>query len=203
MVILRFALPLFLWLASVAAADPPYPRVFRTFMPESGPSAFAVELAPGLCLCYDPLRGGVSRAWLGSIDLSPTLRAKINVPASTEGEVFYVENLLHPLRLGAPDAPAEARFRGYRYTEGAVVLDLTLHGHAVTETLRPLEGGQGLAREFVFPAGAGPAFLRLEEQVSAEIAVDGGEEVEPGLWRFPDGGRAVVGIRPLPNSRPK
>lgn len=179
-------------------SHPPFPRVFRTFMPESGPSAFAVELAPGLGLCYDPLRGGINRAWRGSVDLAPTLRAKINEPAAIEGEVFYEESIPHPLRLGDSAAAAEHRFKGYRYEGGAVVFEYTLRGHAVTETLRPLEDdGAGLVREFAFPPGGGRAFLRVEKQSSAEVRVEGGEEIEPDLWRFPEGGRALVTLHAL------
>lgn len=187
-----------------AAADSPsFPRVHRTFMPDSGPSAFAVELKAGLSLCYDPLRGGVNRIWTGGIDLSPTLRAKINEPAAIEGEVFYEETLHQPLRLGDPSRAAEARFRGYRYEGDAVVFDLTLHGHPVTETLRPLEDGTGVAREFAFPPAGGSAFLRVEEQTAAEIVVEGGEEVEPGLWRFPEGGRGLVVLKKSPATEPR
>ncbi len=179
-----------------AGKGPDRPRVFRTFMPDSGPSAFAVELAPSLALCYDPSRGGVCQVWKGGVDLSPTLRAKINAPAAVVGETFYNTALAHPLRLGDPSAEPEHRFKGYRYEAGAVVFEFTLRGHRVTETLRTVEAGCGLMREFAFPVGGGPAFLRVEEQVTAEVRVEGGAEIEPGLWRFPEGGRAAVRILP-------
>lgn len=180
-----------------AGTEADYPRVFRTFMPDSGPSAFAVELSPSLALCYDPLRGGVSQVWKGRIDLSPTLRAKINEAAAVVGETFYLAEGTHSLRLGEPEAPPEHRFKGYRYEAGAVVFDFTLGGHPVSETLRADEGGRGLVREFAFPADGGPAFLRLEKSATAEIRVEGGTEVQPGLWRFPEGGKATVLILPI------
>lgn len=180
--------------APLPADEPPHPRVFRTFMPDSGPSAFAVELTPSLALCYDPLRGGLARAWRGRIDLDPTLRAKINEAAVVEGESFYMAEQVHPLRLGDPAAPAEYRFKGYHYQNGAVVFEFTLRGHRVSETLRA--HGDGLLRELVFPAEGGPAFLRVEPQKQASLQIRGGEEIEPGLWRFPAGGKASIEIRP-------
>ncbi len=180
---------------AAGASDPPFPRVHRTFMPDAGPSAVAVQLTPDLGLCYDPLRGGVHRAWLGRIDLSPTVRAKINEPALVEGEVFLEERLVHPLRLGGAEAAPGHRFHGYRYEAGAVVFEFSLHGHAVTEALRPLADGRGFTREFAVPRGGGPLFLRVGESPRAELRVEGGEQTAPGLWSFPEGGRAHVTVR--------
>ncbi len=200
--LLAALLPFVAALPGDAGTEADYPRVFRTFMPDSGPSAFAVELSPSLALCYDPLRGGVGEAWTGSVDLSPTLRAKINGPAAIVGEPFYVPTLIHPLRLGDPSAEAEHRFKGYRYEAGAVVFEFTLRGHLVSETLRADEDGRGLVRELAFPEGGGPAFLRIEEQAAAKVRVEGGAEVEPGLWRFPEGGKATVRILPKTPAAP-
>ncbi len=209
--LLATLLPFVAALSGDAGTEADYPRVFRTFMPNSGPSAFAVELVPSLALCYDPLRGGVGEIWTGSVDLSPTLRAKINGTAMPRGEIiylatlghaFYVPTLVHPLRLGDPAAEPEYRFKGYRYEAGAIVFEFTLRGHPVSETLRADEEGRGLVRELAFPEGGGPAFLRVEKQVAAEVHVEGGAEVEPGLWRFPEGGKATVRILPKTPAAP-
>ena len=174
---------------------PAYPRVFRTFMPDSGPSAFAVELSSELALCYDPLRGGVNRVWQGSIDLSPTLQAKINQPARIVGQVFYHETLSHPLRFDGPTKAPQHRFRGYRYDKGGVVFEFTLGGRVVTESLRVSEDQKGLVREFALPAKSGPAFFTLEDQASADVAITGGAtELKPGRWRFAEGARITMVI---------
>src|SRR5690606_1257199 len=133
-------------------AEPAQPKVFRTFMPEAGSSAFGVELSPALALCYDNLRGGVNQAWRGSLDLAPTLQAKINQPARLDGEVFYAETVVQPLRVGDPGKVPERRFKGYRYSEDAVTFDYTLDGLAVSETLRALDGGQTVERSWQAPA---------------------------------------------------
>jgi hypothetical protein len=162
------------------AAEPPYPRVYRTFMPDSGPSAFAVELAPGLALCYDPLRGGVNAAWRGSIDLAPTLKAKINSPAAMMGEVFYAEKARQPLRT-APDAAREParRFQGYRYEKNAVTFLYSVDGVVVTERLSVSPEG-GILREFRQPEGQALYFL-AEEQPAAIVGWKDAAAIKPGI----------------------
>lgn len=172
------------------------PRVFRTFMPEAGPSAFAVEMSENVALCYDPLRGGINQLWSGSIDLSPTLQAKINHPAKIVGSVFYTETLTHPLRLTDPDSAAEYRFKGYHYEKDAVVFEFTVRGLPVTETLRLSEDGRGLVREFILPEGGGPAFLTLQAQPAATLSVSGGTEITPGEWQFDAGSHFSIVITP-------
>ena len=181
------------------SSDPPengHPRVFRTFMPEAGPSAFAVELSEHVAFCYDPLRGGINQLWNGNIDLSPTFQAKINHPAKIVGTIFYAETLTHPLRLTNLGTTAEYRFKGYRYKEDAVVFDFTLHGLPVTETLRLSEDGRGLVREFSLPKGGGPAFLTLQVQPAANVTVSGGSEIKPGEWKFSEGSHFSIQITP-------
>ncbi len=189
--------------AALAGDDVVYPRVFRTFMPEAGPSAFAVELSPEVALCYDPLRGGVNQIWRGSVGLTPTFQAKINQPAKLVGPVFYAERAIHPLRLGDPEAKPEHRFKGYRYEKDAVVFEFTLRGLPVAETLRLSADGRGVAREFALPASGGTAFYHSETQSAAEVTVTGGSEIKPGLWRFPEGGRFTLLIVPNVTDRLK
>lgn len=185
------SLPLALW----SGDSQGYPRVYRTFMPESGPSAFAVELSPTLALCYDPLRGGLTRVWKGGVDLAPTLRAKINAPAELVGEPLYILEGTGPLRLGEAEA-AEYRFLGYQYLDGAVLFRYRLNGHEIRETLRTDDSGGGLISLFELPEAGGHALLRLGKSVQAEIRVEGGEEIQAGLWRLPAGSRTALHIRP-------
>lgn len=191
-----------LGLIPLAASENDYPRVYRTFMPEAGPSAFAVELSTKVALTYDPLRGGVNELWTGQIDLSPSFQAKINSPAKIVGTVFYRETLSHPLRLTGPEAAPEHRLKGYRYKKGAVVFEFTLRGRLVTETLRLSEKGDGLIREFALPEGGGPAFFTLEPQPEAKVTVSGGTEIEPGLWEFPAGSLFSILITPHAKETP-
>src|SRR5690606_11192326 len=74
-------------------------QVYRTMMPDAGPSAFAVRFQEsGVALCYDPVRGGVNYVWNGGFDLKPTVSGKINKLAVVEGLPFYQEKEWYPLR---------------------------------------------------------------------------------------------------------
>jgi hypothetical protein len=163
------------------AAAEPTPQVFRNFLPDAGPSAFGVVLAPDLALCYDPLRGGINQAWRGRLDLSPTWQAKINAPAKIDGPVFYREQLPQPLRVGNPDRVPVRRFKGYRYAGDRVIFDFTLDGVAIRETLR--RNGDHLERVWQLAEPGTTLFFHAEAQPDAELQFSGGEEIAPGLWR--------------------
>lgn len=178
---MRLVLFSLLVLPLLAVEPIPSPQVFRSFLPESGPSAFGVILTDDLALCYDPLRGGINQAWRGRLDLSPTWQAKINAPAKLDGPVFYREQLVQPLRVGDPERVPVRRFKGYRYAGDAVVFDFTLDGVAVSETLRPRENGLERVWQLAQPGTA--LFFRAETQPEAELQFRGGEEIAPGLWR--------------------
>lgn len=177
------------------------PQVWRTFMPDSGPSAFGVVLGPELALCYDPLRGGVNQLWRGSLDLSPTLRAKINQPAAIQGDVFYQETTPQPLRAGVADEAPVRRFKGYRYEKGAVVFEFTLDGVPVRETLRATADGRGVEREWSAPEGE-VLFFHADTQPGALVIFSGAGEVKPGLWRHQGGEGKVLTMRILPKTEP-
>ncbi len=176
------------------------PRVYRTFMPEAGPSAFGVVLGPELALCYDPLRGGVNQAWRGSLDLTPTLRAKINQPAVPQGEVFYRETTAQPMRVESPEKTPVRRFKGYRYEKNTVIFEFTLDGVLVRETLRTMQNGRGFERAWSLPKGA-VLFFHAEAQPSAAVTITGAEEIQPGLWRHQsvEGKTFSMTIQPIEN----
>ena len=160
----------------------PKPQVFRTFMPEAGPSAFAVVLTPELVLCYDSLRGGVNQAWRGTLDLAPTLRAKINQPAAVRGAVFYSETTVQPLRVNDAGKTPDRRFKGYHYEGDAVIFDYTLDGVLISETLRATDNGRTVER--MWRIGPGAVFFLAEAQTGAEVTFTGGSEESPNVWRF-------------------
>lgn len=177
-------------------SGPDYPRVYRTFMPDSGPSAFAVEFSGQVALCYDPSRGGINYIWGGGLDLSPTLQAKINAPAKPLKPFFYTESISQPLRLKDVNRSEVWRFKGYRYEKDAVVFEFSWGGHRMVESLRLSEDGRGIIREIILPQGCGEAFLHLESQEKSVVKLEGGKEVSTGCWGFAEGSRIVIHITP-------
>ena len=158
-------------------------------------------LGPELALCYDPLRGGVNQAWLGTLDLAATLRAKINQPAVVHGEAFYRETTLQPLRVGSSEKAPVRRFKGYRYEKDAVVFDFTLDGVLVRETLRAMADGKGIVREWSVPAGV-VLYFQTDAQKDASVSFSGADEVKPGIWRHEggDGKVFIMTIQPKKKS---
>lgn len=175
------------------------PLVFRTFMPDSGPSSFGVVLAPELALCYDYLRGGVNQVWRGSLELAPTWQAKINQPAKIVGVVFYAEKTVQPLRVNDAVKAPQRRFKGYRLEKHDVVFDFTLDGVMVHETLRAIDDGQCLERVWSAPEGV-TLFFHTEAQPEARTTFHGGEEIKPGVWRHVGGAGKVFTMRIQPKS---
>ena len=198
---MRVFLPLFsLFVCLVAGTGQSSERptqVFRTFMPEAGPSAFGVVLPPELALCYDPLRGGVNRIWKGTLDLAPTLKAKINAPAEVQGTVFYSETTLQPLRANDVEKVPERRFNGYSYGKEGVSFDYTLDRIPIRELVRAICEGRGVERVFSFPSDVTLYWL-ADAQANAEVRIEGGTEVSAGVWKISgaSGGTFSMKIHP-------
>ena len=202
--LMHLLLPTVLLSAVIAVSATPSragePQVFRTFMPDAGPSAFGVVLGPELALCYDPLRGGVNQAWLGKLDLAPTGRAEINQPAAGHGGGFYREATLQPLRVGSAEKAPVRRFKGYRYEKEAVVFEFTLDGVLVRETLRALVDEKGVVREWSVPSGV-VLYFHADAQKAAGVGFSGADEVKPGIWRHEGGDGKVFSMTIRPQKK--
>lgn len=124
-------------------------RVFRTMMPDAGPSAFAVGLPDEIGFCYDPGRGGINYLWRGAfVDLAPTWRAKINEPAVVRGQVAYRETKRWPLRLNGSAVEPRYEFRGYLLLPDGVEFHYLLDGILVREEIRAADAGRAIVRRF-------------------------------------------------------
>ncbi len=140
--------------ALLAALSPAAPQaaevlVYRTMMPECGPSSFAVALTPDLGFSFDPGRGGVNYVWRGEfVDLGPTWKAKINKPAELRGALVYREHVRFPLRFGAVGREPTFEFKGYALSPGAVEFHYLVDGVFVREEIRATANGRGLVRRF-------------------------------------------------------
>jgi hypothetical protein len=151
----RALLATLLWPAMAASAGvtppavEPIVAVYRTMMPECGPSSFAIALAPDLGFSFDPGRGGVNYIWQGEfVDLAPTWRAKINQPAELKGVIVYRESVRYPLRRGGANREPKFEFKGYILLTDTVEFHYLLDGVLVQEEIRALPGGRGVVRRF-------------------------------------------------------
>jgi hypothetical protein len=160
------------------AAASPLPGevlVFRTMMPECGPSSFAVALGPDLGFSFDPGRGGVNYVWQGEfVDLAPTWKAKINQPAELRGAIAYRENVRFPLRFGASAAEPKFEFKGYTLLPGAVQFEYLIDGILVREEIRATPNRRGLVRRFETSAPVPAWSYVVEPQAGVKILSPGG-----------------------------
>lgn len=176
--------------AKTVGIPAPDVQVYRTMMPDAGPSAFAVRFTEaGLAMCYDPVRGGVNYLWRGDFDLQPTVTGKISKLAIVEGEPFYREKDWHPLRSAKALDGADYTFLGYSVKEGALEFSYAIDGGVkVRERITPIDRG-GIRRDFLVenPGSAVHSlYLHLEPQELATVSVDGGIVGEDG-WALIEG----------------
>jgi hypothetical protein len=142
-----------LLLSSLARAEV---QVERGFLPDAGPSSFAIALPGGVNFCFDPVRGGVSYAWTGKfLDLAPMRpgTGKFIKPANLLGPVVYREAGAVPLRRGDPNRVPAFEFAGYSLRDDAVEFRYMIDGVLVRDEIRARPGG-GLERRFHFEGGA-------------------------------------------------
>jgi hypothetical protein len=131
-------------------------QIERGFLPDAGPSSFAIGLPGGVNFCFDPVRGGVSYAWTGDfLDLTPMRpgTGKFIKAAKPLGPIVYREAGPSPLRRGDPSRAPVVEFTGY--TVGADVIEFryTIDGAQVREEVRARPDGRGLIRRFKFDDG--------------------------------------------------
>lgn len=160
-------------------------QVYRTIMPDAGPSAFAIHFPRvGLSLCYDPVRGGVNYVWLGKFDLSPTL-AKVHDLVKIEGKPFYRETEWYPLRLtDSNESGTDYSFRGYKVQDGVLEIQYIINGDiSVREKITPIEG-YGIRRDFEVESRVESLSLLIEPQDKATVEVEGGDIQDNGWVEF-------------------
>lgn len=164
--------------------------VYRTMLPDCGPSSFAVTLGPDLGFSFDPGRGGINYIWQGEfVDLGPTWRAKINKPAELRGTIVYRESVRYPLRLGGSGREPKFEFKGYALLPDAVEFHYLLDGVLVREEIRASANGRGLVRRFQLNEPAGSWAYAIEPQPGARISSPGGAWNEARTALIAPGGR--------------
>ena len=155
-------------------------QVFRTMMPDAGPSAFAVGLPGEIGFCYDPGRGGINYAWRGAfVDLAPTWKAKINEPAIVRGRIDYRETARWPLRFNGASGDPRYEFRGYVLLAAGIEFHYLLDGILVREEIRPADGGRAILRRFQLSEACSSWRLAVEAQEESRITSPEAQWNEP------------------------
>jgi hypothetical protein len=181
--------------AGVSPADAAAPAsaevlVYRTMMPESGPSSFAVAIGSNLGFSFDPGRGGINYIWTGGfVDLEPTWRAKINKPAEVQGTIVYREMERYPLRFNRASGEPKFEFKGYALAPGAVEFHYLLDGIAVREEIRGTTDGRGIIRRFQLGEPVSTWSYSVEPQTETRVSTSNGSWNETRTALTGSGGR--------------
>lgn len=159
------------------------PRVFRTLMPESAPASLAVALSSDVWVCFDPQRGGVNYAWVGTLDLAPTVEQKINQPALVQGRLFYRDSVTGPLRPLSRASVPRVRMEGYRFVDDGVVISYRVGEVSVRERLTPLPDGLGVVRRLELAGPPQSVWLLADAQTASSLEVQPGRR-DGDAWRI-------------------
>ncbi|WP_193213809.1 c-type cytochrome [Luteolibacter marinus] len=134
---------------SVPAAMVRRPQVQRIFLPDASPAAIAVALPGDLSYCFDAAECRLRYVWKGGfVDGAPYWKSNGSSLAKLQGEVVYREEHF-PLTWPLAGEELPPRFLGYHVDkDGLPTFRYRRGGMVWTETIRPLAGGKGIAREF-------------------------------------------------------
>lgn len=129
---------------------PPY--LYRVYMPDASPAAFAVRLSHNLSFCWDAETCELRYAWEGEfVDNTAFWKGKPNGEAKILGRIFYRNSIEHPLRIGKDESVAVVSFQGYQLRDRYPEFHYTLDGIDVYETVYATASGEGLIRSFRIP----------------------------------------------------
>lgn len=152
-------------------------QVERTFLPDAGPSSFAIGLPGHVNFVFDQVRCGVSYAWTGDyLDLSPARpgAGKFIKPAKPLGPIVYRESGVAPLRRGDPARLPVVVFAGYTVANDAIEFRYTIDGALVREEIRARANGTGLVRRFHIAGAADAKWWHVADgQPPAELKREG------------------------------
>jgi cytochrome c551/c552 len=125
------------------------PQVQRIFLPDASPAAIAVALPGDLSYCFDAGECRLRYVWKGGfIDGFPYWQGNGSALATIIGEVTYREADFPLLPPKGSTRPGH-KFLGYRVgKDGLPTFRYQRWGIEWAETIRPLEGGDGIERHF-------------------------------------------------------
>ena len=137
-------------------AGHPYPLVppflFRSFLPGTGPDAFAVRLPNNLSYCWD---GGTCRlryAWEGEfLDYTDFWKSYKMYSVKIMGTIFYRDKTTFPLHIDQPSNNPVVDFKGYKLINRYPEFHYTINGIDVYELIHSKPDGSGLIRTFRIP----------------------------------------------------
>lgn len=143
-----------------------YPKMYRTFLPDTGPASIAVGMTDSLSYCWDAGACRFRYLWKGGfVDMQKAWGGKGKERAELVGEVFYREQNESPFRIGSKDHKPMPSFMGYRMQDGLPTFTYMLDEVEVSEIITPTLEKPGIKRMMQFKNLKAPIwFVRPSDQ---------------------------------------
>lgn len=167
---------------------PPY--LYRTFMPDAGPAAIAVNLPHSLSYCWDAGTCRLRYAWQGDfLDNTDVWKGHKDAYSKILGTVFFRDKTEFPLHIEKPENIPVAKFKGYRLINGYPEFHYLINGIEVHELLQSKADGTGLTRTFKIPKTSDTIWFVFKPGDGADYTSSVGEWVNGKLKLLPDQAR--------------
>lgn len=169
------------------------PFLYRTFLPDAGPAAIAVQLTDSLSYCWDAGACRLRYAWYGGfLDNTDIWKGHHDAYSTIIGTVFYRDKTAFPLRIDHPGNIPVVQFKGYRLIEKYPEFHYTINGIDVYELIRPDEKAVGLIRYFRIPNTERVIWFVFDTEDGARYQSSAGKWVGHQLKILPEAAKAFV-----------
>lgn len=127
---------------------PPY--YYRTYIEGVSPAAIVVHLPHRLSYCWDASSCKLVLVWEGDfVDNTDIWKGHKDARSKILGNVFYNEKVQVPIEIIGNNVKNKVAFKGYKIVKGGYLeLHYTLDDVDIYETIKDVEHGQALLREF-------------------------------------------------------
>ncbi|MDF9796085.1 azurin [Catalinimonas alkaloidigena] len=153
-----------------------FPRMYRAFLPDTGPASIAVGMTNKLSYCWDAGTCRFRYLWKGGfVDMTRAWSGKGKERADIVGTVFYREENEAPFRLGSKDNIPAPEFLGYRMENKYPTFSYRLDGVEVSERITPTLEKPGMKRVMQFKNLKAPIWFVRPKQQGVDIYVNKGK----------------------------
>lgn len=152
-----------------------YPKMYRTFLPDTGPASIAVGMSDGLSYCWDAGACRFRYLWKGGfVDMKNHWGGKGKERADIIGTVFYREQEEAPFRIGSKAQRPIPKFHGYSIEDGLPTFKYALDDVEVSERITPNLEKPGMKRTMRFKNLKQPIWFVREHHAAVDIQVNKG-----------------------------
>jgi hypothetical protein len=153
-----------------------FPKMYRTFLPDTGPASMAVGMTDKLSYCWDAGACRFRYLWKGGfVDMKGHWGGKGKERADIVGTIFYSEQNEAPFRIGSKTHKPTPEFRGYSMQDDLPTFKYALDDVEVSERITPTLEKAGMKRTLSFKNLKQPLWFVMENNSKVDIYVNKGK----------------------------